>query len=151
MLKRRTFLSHSPKQTIAFAKKFARELRPGSAVSLEGNLGSGKTTFIKGVALGLGLYDSQGVKSPTFVLMHVYPTPRPLYHFDLYRLETLKELQEIGFEEFIRDPNAVSCIEWGEKAKGLLPPNVYHVNLEIVNYSSRRIIITKISQNRRPQ
>ncbi len=134
-------ISRSPHETILFAQKFAKNLKPGSIISLEGNLGSGKTTFIKGIARGLGLSRKEEVKSPTFVLMHIYPTPIPLYHFDLYRLETPKELEAIGFEEFIYNPKAISCVEWGEKAENLLPETSYHVELKFVNDHTREIRI----------
>ncbi len=134
-------ISRSPHETIVFAEKFAKVLKPGTVISLEGNLGSGKTTFIKGIARGLGLSREEEVKSPTFVLMHIYPTSIPLYHFDLYRLETAKELEAIGFEEFIYNRKAISCVEWGEKAGGLLPKTSYHVELKFVNDHTREIRI----------
>jgi tRNA threonylcarbamoyladenosine biosynthesis protein TsaE len=140
-MKERKFISHSPEETLNFAKQFARGLKPGEVVGLEGQLGSGKTTFIKGMALGLGLNDSKEVKSPTFVLLHIYPTRIPLYHFDLYRLENLAELETIGFEEFIADPNAISCVEWAEKSRELLPPTTRWVQLEIVDEHSRKIFV----------
>ncbi len=135
------FISKSPDQTMSFAEKFAKELKPGTVVSLEGDLGSGKTTFIKGIARGLGLRPAEEVKSPTFVLMHIYPTEIPLYHFDLYRLETPKELEAIGFEEFIHNPEAISCIEWGERARGMLPRASYHVGLKVMDEHLREIRI----------
>ena len=135
------FFSASSEETIAFAKKFAASLKPGNVVRLEGNLGSGKTTFIKGIALGLGLADPDQVKSPTFALMHVYPTVPPLYHFDLYRLATIGEIQNIGLEEFASDPSAVTCIEWAEKAAGLLPRTARRVRLETAGPQARRILI----------
>lgn len=126
---------------MALAKKFARTLKPGNVVALSGGLGSGKTTFIKGIALGLGLRDADEVKSPTFVLMHVYKTRIPLYHFDLYRLETPQEVEALGFEDFAGDPKAITCVEWAEKAKGLLPAAAREVRLEIAGENSRRIVI----------
>lgn len=121
------------------ASRFAKKLEAGSVVALEGNLGSGKTTFIKGMALGLGLKDPDEVKSPTFVLMHVYPTRIPLYHFDLYRLEGKNEIEGMGLDEFIYDPEAITCIEWAEKARGLLPASAYCVSFEITGKRTRRI------------
>ncbi len=138
------FISHSPEETIDFAKRFSKKLKPGSVIALEGNLGAGKTTFIKGVALGLGLKKQDEVKSPTFVVMHIYPTRPVLYHFDLYRLETIKELEAIGFEEFIDDPKAITCVEWSEKAKELLPADVYKVSLKIGKDETRQIEIKKL-------
>lgn len=123
------------------ARTFAKTLKPGSVVSLRGNLGSGKTTFIKGVALGLGLKDSDEVKSPTFALMRLYETKIPLYHFDLYRLGSLGEIAHIGFEEFVNNPEVITCVEWGERAKDLLPASTISVELSVRGQAERRIIM----------
>jgi len=141
MSKAEKILSHSVEETLTFARKFARRLKPGDVVALTGNLGSGKTTFIKGLAAGLGLRDAHRVKSPTFVLMHVYPSKIPLYHFDLYRLETEKEITATGLEEFVHDPRAITCVEWAEKAGPLLPPSAYRIRLEIVGENERRFTL----------
>jgi tRNA threonylcarbamoyladenosine biosynthesis protein TsaE len=128
-------------ETLRFAKDFAAKLKPGSVVALSGDLGSGKTTLIKGIAMGLGLRDADEVKSPTFSLMHSYATWPRLVHFDLYRLENPGELHAIGFEEFVNDPDTVICVEWPEKAEGLLPPAACHIHLEVAGANSRRIIL----------
>lgn len=138
-----TVTTNSAQETIEFAKRFARELKPGSVLCLEGQLGSGKTTFIKGLAEGLGLKHSEQVKSPTFVLMHVYKTKIPLYHFDCYRLDSAADLEAIGFEDFVNDPHAIACIEWAEKAKGFLPQAAWHVRFEILDTERRAIMIFK--------
>ena len=135
------FTSRSAKQTMAFAKKFAKTLKPGSVVALEGDLGAGKTTFIKGLALGLGLKSEDAVTSPTFAIMHVYETKPTLYHFDLYRLEKVSEVQAIGFEEFIEDPNVICCIEWPQKAGNLIPKSAHRVTLKSTSPTSRNITL----------
>ena len=135
------YLSRSEKDTIAFAKKFARTLKPGSVIALEGDLGSGKTTFIKGLALGLGLKDPDEVKSPTFAIMHIYPTTPKLYHFDLYRFENSKEAEAIGFEEFINDPSVISCIEWPGRAGKLIPKASLRISLEAAGGDLRKITL----------
>ncbi|MFA5167415.1 MAG: tRNA (adenosine(37)-N6)-threonylcarbamoyltransferase complex ATPase subunit type 1 TsaE [Candidatus Omnitrophota bacterium] len=134
-------ITNSPRGTIEFAKGFANGLRPGAVLCLEGQLGSGKTTFIKGLAEGLGLKHPEQVKSPTFVLMHIYKAKTPLYHFDCYRLNSLEELENIGFQDFVNDPGAISCVEWAEKASGLLPATVRHIRFEILDASKRRITV----------
>lgn len=134
------YITHSEKETIALAKKFAKGLKAGSVLALEGNLGSGKTTFIKGIALGLGLKDPDEVKSPTFAIMHIYSTTPKLYHFDLYRFETPREADAIGFEEFTSDPSVISCIEWPERAANRIPPSALRLRLEVVDENSRKII-----------
>jgi len=138
----KTHETHSPEETIQFAKAFAKEVTPGSVLCLEGRLGSGKTTFIKGLAMGLGLKNAdREVKSPTFVLMHIYPTQTPLYHFDCYRLEGEQELEDIGFEEFIRDPKGISCVEWAEKASHLIPAHAVHLKFETLGENDRKITV----------
>ena len=131
----------SPEETISIAKAAAKKIKPGTVIALSGNLGSGKTTFIKGLALGLGLEDQNGVTSPTFALMHIYPSKPPVYHFDLYRLESIKEIQDIGFEEFISDPAVITCVEWAEKAGELMPKNALKIQFTILDENSRKITL----------
>lgn len=130
---------HSEKQTLAAARKFAKSLKAGDVLALEGDLGSGKTTFVKGVAKGLGLKGTEDVTSPTFSLMNIYPSNPVLYHFDLYRLTGVKELESIGFEEFTGDPRAISCIEWAERARNLLPYHAKKIKFEVLDEKSRKI------------
>lgn len=141
MMKKQTVTTNSIQETIGFAKSFARKLKPGSILCLEGQLGSGKTTFVKGLAEGLGLKRPEQVKSPTFVLMHIYKAKTPLYHFDCYRLDSVEELENIGFQDFVSDPCAVSCVEWAEKAKGLIPSHAMHIRFEILDAERRSIKI----------
>ncbi|HNX68787.1 MAG TPA: tRNA (adenosine(37)-N6)-threonylcarbamoyltransferase complex ATPase subunit type 1 TsaE [Candidatus Omnitrophota bacterium] len=141
-MKKRTFFTSSAKETIEFAKKFAKTVKPGTVFCLEGQLGSGKTTFVKGLAEGLGMKRPEQVKSPTFVLMHVYKAKVSLYHFDCYRLDSVEELEEIGLDDFVNDPNAISCVEWAEKAKNLLPSTSRHISFEILGPTKRRISIS---------
>lgn len=138
-MKKQTIVTNSIQETIEFAKKFARKLKPGSILCLEGQLGSGKTTFVKGLAEGLGLKHPGQVKSPTFVLMHIYKAKIPLYHFDCYRLDSTEELENIGFQDFVNDPQAISCVEWAEKAKGLIPSHAKHIRFEILDAEQRSI------------
>lgn len=140
-MKKQTVITNSAQETIGFAKKFAKGLKPGTVLCLEGQLGSGKTTFIKGLAKGLGLAHPEQVKSPTFVLMHVYRSKIPLYHFDCYRLDSAGELVDIGFEDFINDPHAISCVEWAEKAKKLVPAHALRICFKILAPFSRQVTI----------
>lgn len=135
-------VTKSPQETIEFAKRFAGGLRPGTVLCLEGQLGSGKTTFIKGLAEGLGLKHPDQVKSPTFVLMHIYKAKVPLYHFDCYRLDSTEELENIGFEDFVNDASSIACVEWAEKAKHLIPSHARHIHFEILDALKRRIRIS---------
>jgi len=100
-------------------RNLARRLRPGDIVCLSGELGSGKTTFVKGVARGLGIAGEK-VNSPTFVLLNIYDGRCPLYHFDFYRLESSAEIQAVGCEEFLYG-DGISLIEWADKMGTQLP------------------------------
>ena len=133
------WLSQSADETVSIAKEIAKKIKPGTVIALSGNLGSGKTTFIKGLAEGFGLKDHNQVTSPTFALMHIYPSKPQINHFDLYRLESVKEVQDIGFEEFISDSNVVTCVEWAEKAASLMPKDVLKINFEVLGESLRKI------------
>ncbi len=115
MRPRNAWLSSTPDQTIKRGRLIAKALHPGSVVALEGDLGSGKTTLVKGIALGLGVRSTREVKSPTFVILHIYQGRIPLHHFDLYRLDQKSDLEGIGLEEFLADPKAVSVIEWADR------------------------------------
>ena len=114
-----TIISHRPTDTIAVARGIARGLQRGDVLALCGDLGAGKTQFVKGIAAGLG-YTGE-VTSPTFTLIHEYLGARvPLYHFDFYRLETETEALQLGLEEYLNG-DGVCVIEWAEKFSALLP------------------------------
>lgn len=138
-----TFKSHSEEETLRLAEGFGKKLRPGTAVALVGEIGAGKTVFIKGLCRGLGVKKSDEVKSPTFVLLHLYKGKVPIHHFDLYRLEHEKELETIGFDEFLSNPSAISLIEWADRAPKWIPRNAAWVELKITGSTSRRISIKK--------
>ncbi len=131
--------SRSADETISIAREFSKKIKPGTVIALSGDLGSGKTTFIKGLAAGFGLKDSGKITSPTFALMHIYPSKPQVYHFDLYRLESIKEIEDMGFEEFISDPAVVTCVEWAEKAGELIPKNAVRIDFEVIDANSRKI------------
>jgi len=141
-MKAKAITTLSPQETIEFAKQFASELKPGTVLCLEGQLGSGKTTFIKGLAEGLGMKRPEQVKSPTFVLMHIYESKIPLYHFDCYRLNSIEELENIGFEDFVNDPKAITCVEWAEKTGSLIPSHARRIHFDILSATQRRIAIS---------
>lgn len=104
--------SHDKDETLALGEAFARGLKPGDIVLLFGDLGSGKTTFTQGIARGLGFADY--IRSPTFTLVNEYPGRLPIYHIDLYRLDTLEDVQALGIEEYLYGPG-VTLVEWAEK------------------------------------
>jgi tRNA threonylcarbamoyladenosine biosynthesis protein TsaE len=120
--------SASPEQTIEIGRRLGLALQPGSVVSMEGPLGAGKTTLVKGIALALGIEDP--VTSPSFTLVSSYSGSTGLHHVDLYRLEALAEIEDLGLEELM-SADAVTVIEWGEKARVLLPNSAVRVRISI--------------------
>ena len=106
------YLSHNTEETEQFAYDFARKLKGGEIITLDGDLGAGKTAFVRGLARGLEITDT--VSSPTFTLMNIYEADVPVYHFDLYRLSDMDELYNIGFEPAEK---SVTVVEWYENFK----------------------------------
>ncbi|MBI4115304.1 MAG: tRNA (adenosine(37)-N6)-threonylcarbamoyltransferase complex ATPase subunit type 1 TsaE [Candidatus Omnitrophica bacterium] len=143
----RSLLTRSESETTHLAEEMGRSLKPGDIVALVGEIGSGKTLFIKGLCRGLGVKDPNEVKSPTFVLLHIYEGRFPIHHFDLYRLEEGKELDAIAFDEFIRNPEAVSLIEWADRAPNRIPEKATWVELKIKGPHSRQISIKSHEEN----
>lgn len=136
-------ITKSAKETMLIGEKLAKRLKPGDIVALSGNLGSGKTTFTKGIGEGLGVKDSRRINSPTFVLIKEYSGKIPLYHLDLYRLDDLREIENLAIEEYIYG-NGVTVIEWAEKIKPILPENYISVKLKVKGDNKREVIIEDI-------
>jgi tRNA threonylcarbamoyladenosine biosynthesis protein TsaE len=135
-----TFISHSPAETESLGEKFGRTAQSGLIIALSGELGAGKTQFVKGLARGLGI--SARVHSPTFTLVNEYADGRlKLFHLDLYRLETPAQIFSAGIEEFLQ-PDGVSVIEWAERIANdeLRTANLKKVKIEIVGESERKIV-----------
>lgn len=128
----------SAEQTQKLGEKFAQDLKRGGLICLYGDLGSGKTTFVQGLARGLGI--KQRILSPTFLIVREYPN---FYHLDLYRLQKSEEIADLGFREMIENPQNVVVIEWAEKTKNLLPKERIEINFEIVNENERKITISR--------
>ena len=107
--------THSAEETIAFGRTLADFLAPPKLVLLRGDLGAGKTTLVKGIAAAFEAAAEEDVTSPTFTLVHEYRGPRAnLYHIDLYRIDTPRELETLGLDD-LRSENSILLIEWGEK------------------------------------
>lgn len=121
-------------------EKLAKRLSRGDVVALYGDLGSGKTTFTKGVGRGLGIKDSRHINSPTFVLIKEYEAKLPVYHIDLYRLDNLKDIEDIGIEEYIYG-DGVAIIEWAEKIENILPEKHISARFKIKGENKREIEI----------
>ena len=135
-------ITHNPEETIELGKKIAVTLLKGDVILLYGDLGSGKTTFTKGIGEGLGLKSSP-INSPTFVLVREYKAKLPIYHLDLYRLDRLEDIEGIGIEEYLYG-DGVTIIEWAEKIKDILPKRYLSVKLKIKDKDEREIIVEDI-------
>ncbi len=137
-------ISHSQAQTQGLGRHLARFLRGGEVLGLEGDLGTGKTSLVQGIAWGLGVEGP--VTSPTFTLIQEYPIPqgpvRRLYHVDLYRLEhPVEEVLGIGLDEILGAPGTVTAIEWAERIEALLPEDRVWVHLAFLDHTKRVIRI----------
>lgn len=132
----KTFITQSNLETQKLAEKLAVRLthRKPLVLALVGDLGAGKTTFVQGFAKGLGIKDK--IISPTFVLIRQH---RQLYHVDLYRIESFKEL---GLEELFSDKNNIVLIEWAEKAKNLIPKNAIWISFKMLSENTREITLS---------
>lgn len=120
--------SNTPQETFELGKRLGAEAKPGQVYCLDGDLGVGKTVFTQGFARGLGI--TGPVNSPTFTIVQQYEEGRlPLYHFDVYRIGDISEMDEIGYEDFFYG-SGVSLIEWSELIEELLPERAVHVTIE---------------------
>ncbi|MEO0092763.1 MAG: tRNA (adenosine(37)-N6)-threonylcarbamoyltransferase complex ATPase subunit type 1 TsaE [candidate division WOR-3 bacterium] len=137
------FETKSSDETIELGIRLSKVLTNGMVVGFFGELGSGKTTMIKGVAKGLGVKEL--VKSPSFVMVTEYQGRMPVYHIDLYRVGNPNELIELGLEQYLYG-DGVSLIEWAERAQDVLPESMVKVKIEIINHNQRRIIINNLNQ-----
>lgn len=117
----------SEAETFELGRKLAQRLKPGDVLSLEGDLGTGKTALTKGIAAGLGI--AGPVTSPTFTLVNTYEGKTVLHHFDVYRVDDPEELYTIGWEEYF-DDDAITVVEWGDRFLELLPLNTLRIRIE---------------------
>lgn len=132
-------VTHSPEETIKAAEKLGGLLRAGDMIAYKGGLGAGKTTFTRGLAIGLGLGDN--VTSPTFALVNEYRGERlTLYHFDMYRIESEDDLESTGFYDYPFEEN-VAAVEWSENIAEFLPENTIYITINRINELEREIII----------
>lgn len=147
MIQTETFISPSVKQTWQFAHRLIAQLKDGEVLALTGDLGSGKTTFVQGLAQALNI--KERILSPTFILMREYKIKvksqkskvKSLIHMDLYRVEDFGQVKDLGLEELWCDPQNLVVIEWAEKIKNHLPKNTIWIKFEYVDENSRRIEI----------
>ncbi len=132
-----SIISRHPQETFDFARSFAAALEPGSVLALAGDLGAGKTAFTRGLAAGLGV--SGEVSSPTFTLIHEYRGGRlPLFHADLYRLESEEEVLGIGLDDYL-EGEGVTVIEWADKFARLIPRDAQWLRFTVLEGEQREI------------
>ena len=132
-----TITSNSVEETIAFACNWAQKLVPNDVVALIGELGVGKTQFVKGLLQGL--QSAEEATSPTFTLLHEYRGGRlPLFHFDFYRLKRVAEVDELGFDDYLAD-GGVTVVEWADRFPKALPERTHWLRLTATSESTRTI------------
>lgn len=131
-------ISHSPEETRKFARELAPKLKRGAVLGLKGDLGSGKTTFVQGLAEGLGISKKYYVNSPTFTLLNEYEGETPLYHFDLYRLESPNEFKNLGWEEYW-EGQGISVIEWPERLPAEEQKRVLLITFRTLSETTREL------------
>lgn len=135
------FLVNSVEETEQVAEQLAKSLRGGEVLLLKGEMGAGKTHFVKGLALGLNIADT--ITSPTFALHNQYMGRLILNHFDFYRVDDPAEAEMLGLDEFFYDTNGVSAIEWSENISYLLPKHCAVITLTKLSDNSREITIER--------
>ena len=132
-------ITQSPGETLRLGRLLGEILPPGSFVALVGTLGAGKTLLAKGIASGLGVEDEREVTSPSFVLVNEYRGRIPVFHLDLYRLESFAAVEGIGWDEFVCGPG-VTLVEWADKVKEDLPEERIEVHLQWVSEEKRELV-----------
>lgn len=155
MNKKQVYLTKTSQETKKLAYNFSKRLKPGDFLAFYGNLGSGKTTFIQGLAEGLGI--NARIISPTFIIIRTYKInnqksiiknqdqrPKAFYHIDLYRTESKNDLLELGIDEIIEDKNNIIAVEWAEKMKDMLPDKRIELHFKYVDENTREISIKYI-------
>ena len=137
-------ISHSPKETLQLGKSLGSSLIPGDIILLNGDLGAGKTHLTQGICYGMGLDKGSYIRSPTFTLINEYHGKLPIYHIDLYRIDSLEEIYSLGLEEILFN-QGITIIEWAEKLRSpknhknllLNIQDRIEINIEIVSDSER--------------
>jgi len=154
-MKHKTYITNSPLQTKNLAKKLAREIlncfstKKTVVIGLIGDLGGGKTTFVQGMAKGLGI--TEKILSPTFVIMRRFQVSsfkfQDFYHIDCYRIQKPKDILGLGFREIISDPKNIVAVEWADRIKKIMPQNATWIKFTFVDKNTRKITV-KIKNQR---
>lgn len=132
-------ITKSQEETIELGKRMGEKLSGGEIICLVGELGSGKTVFTKGIALGLGI--TEIVTSPSFVIVKIYKAKMNLIHIDFYRVEERSELETIGFEDFLSTDNVI-VVEWADRFKDIYPDSAIWIEIKYIDENTREFIIS---------
>lgn len=137
--------TYSPEETVEIASRISAELVPGDLIALVGELGAGKTMFVKGLAKGLGVRDHMYVNSPSFVVLKEYSGKRDLYHFDAYRLDPEDFRETLDYERYFYD-NGITVVEWADKIRDILPEEYLEVTIEHHGESERKFSFKAVGE-----
>ena len=137
-------VTHSPEETVAFGRELAPQLQPPCLALLEGDLGAGKTTLVKGIVAGLGVASEDEVTSPSFTLVHEYGSGGKVFHADLYRIEGARDLATLGLDD-ITGEAATLLVEWAEKLGDNVPMPCVKIRMEHLGSDARRIVVERVS------
>jgi len=135
------FHTKSASETIRIGKSIGSRLLPGDVVALTGELGAGKTQFIKGLAAGVGIGNPTYVSSPSFKLINEYPGKITFYHIDFFRLSGEKEAEELGLDDYFQS-SGITAIEWADKIPSLLPEEILRIHIRYTGENSRTLEIS---------
>jgi tRNA threonylcarbamoyladenosine biosynthesis protein TsaE len=136
-------ITHSPEETIAFGRELAVYVQPPCLVLLEGDLGAGKTTIVKGIVAALGAASEDEVSSPSYTLVHEYGQAGKVYHADLYRIEGARDLATLGLDDLAGQSTTV-FVEWGEKLGDNAPLPCVKIQMEHLGSDQRRILVERM-------
>lgn len=136
-------VTHSAEETTAFGRELAPYLQGPCLVLLEGELGAGKTTLVKGIVAGLGAAEEEEVSSPTFALVHEYGSQGKVYHADLYRIDGARDVATLGLDD-LGDAPATVLVEWGEKLGDNIPIPCARIRMEHLGSDDRRILVERV-------
>ena len=139
------YCSYSPEETRKIACNIIEDRRLPLFIALNGDLGAGKTEFVRGIGEKLGI---KKIQSPTFTIIREYQSSPKLYHFDVYRMDNASELEDIGFYEYLNESDSIIVMEWADKVKEILPENRLNVDIYGSGNDLRTIVCTEIAGNK---
>ena len=139
----KVFRTESPEETQTLGEELGKKLKPGSVIALIGDLGTGKTCLTQGIARGVGIAPHEVVSSPSYILINEYNGNIPIYHIDLYRIETTEEISELGLGEYV-DGLGICIIEWADRMQDDLPDTCIMVHITWEDENSRSIKIEQL-------